>query len=58
MRAGDLAGNGFVLLIAGLQAEGTEGAGEFLLRSDSLQQIQKLLGLGARDPIPQCESRS
>jgi len=51
----NLAGNGFVLLIAGLQAEGTEGAGEFLLRSDSLQQIQKLLGLGARDPIPQCE---
>ena len=51
----NLNGNGFVLLIAGLQAEGTEGAGEFLLRSDSLQQMRKALGLGPRDPIPQCE---
>jgi hypothetical protein len=51
----NLAGDGFVLLIAGLQAEGTEGAGEFLLRSDSLQQIQRVLGLGSHDPLPLCE---
>ena len=51
----NLSGKGFVLLIAGLQAEGTEGAGDFLLRPDSVQQIQKALGLGARDPIPPSE---
>jgi hypothetical protein len=51
----NLSGNGFVLLVAGLQPEGTEGAGEFLLRGDSLQQMRKVLGLGPRDPIPQCE---
>jgi hypothetical protein len=51
----NLAGAGFVLLIGGLEAEGTEGAGDFLLRSDSLDKIRKALNLGAHDAIPSCE---
>ena len=51
----NLGGAGFVLLIGGLEAEGTEGAGDFLLRTDSLDKIRKALGLGAHDAIPSCE---
>ena len=51
----NLSGDGFVVLIGGLEAEGTEGAGEFLLRSDSLTKVRRALGLGAHDAIPSCE---
>ena len=51
----NLSGNGFVLLIAGLEAEGTEGAGEFLFRGDSLETIRKAIGIGPRDALPWCE---
>lgn len=47
-----LSGAGFVLLIAGMGMEGTESAGEFLLRNDSLPLIRKTLGLQPRDPLP------
>ena len=51
----NLSGTGFVLLIGGIEAEGTEGAGEFLLRSDSLKKVRNALNLGANDAIPPCE---
>ena len=51
----NLSGTGFVLLIGGLGMEGTEGAGEFLLRNDSLPLIRKTLGLQPRDPLPSFE---
>ena len=51
----NLSGNGLVLLIAGRNMEGTEGAGEFLLRDDSLPLVRKTLGLRASDPIPSFE---
>jgi hypothetical protein len=51
----NLSGNGFVLLIAGVGMEGTEGAGEFLLRNDSLQLIRKSIGLSPREPLSSFE---
>ena len=51
----NLEGADFVLAIAGLGMEGTEGAGEFLLRDDSLPLIQKTLGLRAGERIPPFE---
>lgn len=51
----NLSGNGLVLLIAGRSMEGTEGAGEFLLRDDSLPLVRKTLRLRASDPIPSFE---
>ncbi len=51
----NIGGTGFVLLIGGIEAEGTEGAGEFLLRPDSLPKVRKALAIGPRDPLPVCE---
>ncbi len=51
----NLSGNGFVLLVAGKNMEGTEGAGEFLMREDSLPLVRKKLGLKDSDPIPSFE---
>lgn len=51
----NLSGKGFVLLIAGMGMQGTEGAGEFLGRDDSLPLIRKALGLRPEEPIPRFE---
>lgn len=47
----NLSGTGFVLLVAGGFIEGTEGAGEFILRDDSKPAILKALGLKDGDPL-------
>ena len=44
-----------VVLIAGLEYEGTEGGGDFLLRPTALQEIRAILGLGERQPLPSFE---
>ena len=44
-----------VVLIAGLEYEGTEGGGDFLLRPTALPEIRAALGLGERQPLPSFE---
>lgn len=51
----NLSGSGTVLLIAGISFEGTEGAGEFLLRPESLVEVRRLLGVSPTDPLPPFE---
>ena len=51
----NLSGAGSVLLIAGISFEGTEGAGEFLLRPESLAEVRRLLALAPSDPLPPFE---
>lgn len=51
----NLSGSGTVLLIAGISFEGTEGAGEFLLRPESLAEVRRLLGASPADPLPPFE---
>ena len=51
----NLSANGWVLLIAGLGFEGTEGAGEFLLRPESVAEVRRVLGTAPSDPLPSFE---
>ena len=51
----NLSGTGFVLTIAGVSMEATEGAGEFLLRPDSLNLVSKALGLRSSERLPPFE---
>ena len=51
----NLSGSGTVLLIAGISFEGTEGAGEFLLRPESLAEVRRVLAVSAADPLPPFE---
>ena len=51
----NLSGNGFVLLIAGIDMEATEGAGEFLLKPEASSLIRKALGLRPGEPYPSFE---
>jgi hypothetical protein len=53
--ARNLNGAGIVLLIAGANIEGTEGAGDFALREDSLPLIRKLVGWRMNESIPSFE---
>lgn len=51
----NLSGTGWVLLIAGLGFVGTEGAGEYLLRLDSLTNLRGLMGISPGEPLPPFE---
>ena len=51
----NLSGSGWVLLIAGLGFEGTEGGGEFLLRPESVAEVRRVLGAAPSDPLPPFE---
>jgi hypothetical protein len=51
----NLDATGFVLHIAGESMEATQGAGEFLLRSGSLNEIREALGLRPGERIPPFE---
>ena len=51
----NLSNTGFVLLAAGFSAEGTEGAGEFMLRRDSLPLVRQTLGLKPGEKLPPFE---
>jgi hypothetical protein len=47
----NMTGDGSVLLLQGLQQEGTEAAGRFLLKAENRRQIQRSLGIPASDSI-------
>lgn len=49
----NLSGEGGVLLVEGLQFEGTEGAGEFLLSPESRDEFRRVTG--ARNALPEFE---
>lgn len=51
----NLAGEGFVLLLAGTSFVGTEGAGDYVLRPGSLDQIRAALALRGGEPLPPFE---
>jgi hypothetical protein len=51
----NLTGTGFVLSIAGVTMESTEGAGEFLLRPDSMAAIAQALGVRPGERLPRFE---
>jgi hypothetical protein len=51
----NLTGTGFVLTISGFSMEATEGAGEFLLRPDSVPALLKALGLNSGERLPPFE---
>lgn len=51
----NLTGTGFVLTISGVTMEATEGAGEFLLRPDSMAAIAHALGLRPGERLPRFE---
>jgi hypothetical protein len=47
----NMTGDGSVLILQGLQQEGTEAAGRFLLKAENRRQIQQSLGIPAADSI-------
>jgi hypothetical protein len=51
----NLTGTGFVLTISGVSMEATEGAGEFLLRPDSVAAVFHALGLRPGEGLPRFE---
>jgi hypothetical protein len=51
----NLTGTGFVLTISGVSMEATEGAGEFLLRPDSVATVLHTLGLRPGESLPRFE---
>ncbi len=51
----NLTSTGFVLTISGVTMEATEGAGEFLLRPDSMVAVAQALGLRPGERLPRCE---
>jgi len=51
----NLTGTGFVLTISGVSMEATEGAGEFLLRPDSVATLSQALGLRSGERLPKFE---
>jgi hypothetical protein len=44
--------DGSVLILQGLQQEGTEAAGRFLVDADNRQQLLRALGIAASDHMP------
>ncbi|HWD00559.1 MAG TPA: hypothetical protein VG456_27570 [Candidatus Sulfopaludibacter sp.] len=51
----NLTSTGFVLTISGVTMEATEGAGEFLLRPDSMAAVAQALGLRPGERLPRFE---
>jgi hypothetical protein len=51
----NLTGTGFVLTISGVSMEATEGAGEFLLRPDSMTAVAQALGARPGERLPRFE---
>lgn len=51
----NLSGEGFVLLLAGTSFVGTEGAGDYVLRPGSLDEIRDALALRQGEPLPPFE---
>ncbi len=51
----NVSGAGWVALAEGLDFEGTEGAGEFLLNPDAPRQVRQLLGISPSSQFPSFE---
>jgi hypothetical protein len=47
----NLTKDGSVLILQGLQQEGTEAAGRFLAEADNRRQLQRLLGISVSDNL-------